>query len=352
LRNLCLVIALVALAVCNTIHLGCSSGTTVTGDPPDNRRIRVLPNGESDAEAATQFTIVGEIPFAACMKAKGLRVETDSHGRTSVRNGEGLEVQPVLCETLLVAGRRILVLCSNAVNLLTPGVKGKDLLIDDDGTARIVEDSESLLKHNQNTVNLEQLLVNLRSAAADYRLLLKLLGAIAPDCLVHDANLDVCSEMLACGLRNERLNMDIIVENLASMHKAGDAKRKIEPYRRKTVVFEVSSNYSQEPEIEGPPKVSVQEDMSDFPMDYSSDHPGANEDGYVLQSNVEPIVEMFNLLVDTRLYELLANATVLVESCRPGAKAAESRLAGLHEDIQQLMEHTTRWVDEIKKKDR
>lgn len=55
--------------------------------------------------------------------------------------------------------------------------------------------------------------------------------------------------------------------------------------------------------------VGVTQDNSPFKMKYDPGHPDANEEGYVMMSNVDPIVEMVDMISAQRSYE--ANVTAI-----------------------------------------
>lgn len=115
----------------------------------------------------------------------------------------------------------------------------------------------------------------------------------------------------ASGLDAQRVRMETISSNLANAQttRTGDGL----PYRRRDVVFK-----TKEPEsfggkldqaLRGVEVAEVVIDKSDFQMRYEPGSPDADRDGYVKYPNVEPMVEMVNLVSATRSYE--ANLTVI-----------------------------------------
>lgn len=145
-------------------------------------------------------------------------------------------------------------------------------------------------------------------------------------------------ETSASGLRGQRARLQVIAENLANSEvtKSEDGL----PYRRKTVVMESAANeerkllsqpygsdqfaqllrtHSRHLEAKSPMRelrlplgstVSVQEDLSRQPFRtlYEPGHPDADEQGYVLMPNVNPIEEMVDLITATRAYEANVSA--------------------------------------------
>lgn len=107
-------------------------------------------------------------------------------------------------------------------------------------------------------------------------------------------NLTTAIRASASGLTAERMRMDVISANIANASSV--ETRTTQPFRRKDVVLQGSEN--------GPQVVAIQEDMN-TPLK-SIKQPGnpmADADGNVRGSNVEPILEMVNMMTASRAYE-------------------------------------------------
>jgi flagellar basal-body rod protein FlgC len=136
----------------------------------------------------------------------------------------------------------------------------------------------------------------------------------------------------ASGLRGQRVKMDVVAQNLANAETTRTADGT--PYRRQRAIFEqvlgdkvnrhetmlgretesrlsrthpahmtetVASSETPGGGVES--DVSVAEDASDFRVVYDPGHPDADEGGYVLMPNVNPISEMVDLIAASRAYE-------------------------------------------------
>lgn len=101
------------------------------------------------------------------------------------------------------------------------------------------------------------------------------------------------------GLLAQKFRMNIITQNLANANTTG--------YRRKDVIFGAfESFFPFASAVEGAKGVSVlgmTEDKSDYQMVYDPHHPAANGEGYVEMPNIDPVVEMVNLITASRAYE-------------------------------------------------
>lgn len=97
----------------------------------------------------------------------------------------------------------------------------------------------------------------------------------------------------ASGLTAERFRMDVISANIANANST--LTPTAEPYRRRDVVLEG-----------GPGGVQIRQvllDQGPLPMKHDPSNPMADENGNVPASNVEPVMEMVNLLSASRAYE-------------------------------------------------
>lgn len=109
------------------------------------------------------------------------------------------------------------------------------------------------------------------------------------------------------GMSAQRLNMDIISQNLANEYTTTAANG--QPYRRKEVVFQeaVQQNYTAlTGSTTGPGGVmvtAVRDDPAAFKLEYNPQSPNANANGYVELPNVDTTTEMVNLMSASRSYE-------------------------------------------------
>jgi flagellar basal-body rod protein FlgC len=127
-------------------------------------------------------------------------------------------------------------------------------------------------------------------------------------------------DISASGLSAERLRMDVTSENLANAQTTRGANG--QPYQRKEVVLqEVGGSPSFGATLAGvmgsapgaaPDGVQVAGIVADptpGQLVYDPGHPDANAQGYVRMPNVEPVMEMTDLITESRSYE--ANVTAM-----------------------------------------
>lgn len=145
----------------------------------------------------------------------------------------------------------------------------------------------------------------------------------------------------ASGLRGQRLKMDVVARNLANAETTQTAEGT--PYRRQRAVFEEvlgdkvrahETLLGREQDsrltrthpahiletvdtVKLPPggitsEVTVAPDASEFRVVYDPGHPDADEGGYVLMPNVNPITEMVDMITASRAYE--ANVSAIQSS--------------------------------------
>ncbi|MCI9271735.1 MAG: flagellar basal body rod protein FlgC [Dorea sp.] len=124
-------------------------------------------------------------------------------------------------------------------------------------------------------------------------------------------------DISASGLTAERQRLDIAAENLSNTNTTRTESGG--PYRRKMVVLqEVPSttfrtkfnnllNRSTSAAKGGVKVTEIVEDQRDLNPVYDPDHPDADENGYVMKPNVDPVKETIDGMSATRSYE--ANIT-------------------------------------------
>lgn len=152
------------------------------------------------------------------------------------------------------------------------------------------------------------------------------------------------------GLSAQRFRMDVISSNIANANTTRTSEGG--PYQRKDVVFKAidfkttlnekiaSDNNMLEyenplddpflQEDANPAIMSVKvdkvvRDESEFRYKYEPSHPDANEEGYVAYPNINPVIEMANLVEATRAYQ--ANVSAF-QSAKSIAQSAIDILKG------------------------
>lgn len=144
--------------------------------------------------------------------------------------------------------------------------------------------------------------------------------------------MDVMSTTLAISasaLRAERTRLDVIASNLANASTTRTPEGG--PYKRRNVVFvsqglegdfaDAIASFGEEGAARGVKVTGVVEDQSPPRMVFEPGHPDANAEGYVAYPNVNPVLEMVDLMAATRAYE--AN----VQAVNASKRMAEAALA-------------------------
>src|SRR5262249_32803339 len=114
----------------------------------------------------------------------------------------------------------------------------------------------------------------------------------------------------ASGLRAQSLRMRVIAENLANADSVAKTPGG-NPYRRRVATFQ-----SEVDKATGGTMVKVDSivgDKSDFAKVYQPGNPAADASGYVLQPNVNGLIETADMKAAQRSYEANLNA---IESAR------------------------------------
>jgi flagellar basal-body rod protein FlgC len=118
--------------------------------------------------------------------------------------------------------------------------------------------------------------------------------------------LSLSVDVAASGLKAQSERLRIVSENLANAQSTGRTAG-AEPYQRKTVSFASALD----PDSGGAYVriQSVELDGSEFPVEYDPTHQAADENGFVMLPNVNPLIEMADMTEANRSYE--ANLQVI-----------------------------------------
>ncbi|WP_086255342.1 flagellar basal body rod protein FlgC [Campylobacter vicugnae] len=135
------------------------------------------------------------------------------------------------------------------------------------------------------------------------------------------------------GLSAQRFRMNVISSNIANANTTRTAEGG--PYRRKEVVFKAiefdqelnkqinakndfleNENPLDDPDAPRFPKPTIStvivdkivRDDKDFKIKFDPTHPDANEKGYVMLPNINPVIEMADLIEATRAYQANVSA--------------------------------------------
>jgi flagellar basal-body rod protein FlgC len=108
------------------------------------------------------------------------------------------------------------------------------------------------------------------------------------------------------GMKAQSDRLRVVSENLANSNSTA-TKPGGDPYRRKMVMFRNMLDH--EMGVNTVKVVKYGTDNSEFVKKYDPGHPAADEQGFVLYPNVNPIVEMMDLREAQRGYE--ANLNVI-----------------------------------------
>ena len=131
-------------------------------------------------------------------------------------------------------------------------------------------------------------------------------------------NLSASSKIAAHGMKAQATRLRVISENLANANSTSEVPGG-EPYRRKLLTFR--NTLDRELEANTVTVKRIYDDKSDLGVKYDPAHPAADENGYVLTPNVNPLIEMMDMREAQRSYE--ANLNVITASREMVSKTLE-----------------------------
>lgn len=113
----------------------------------------------------------------------------------------------------------------------------------------------------------------------------------------------------AAGMKSQATRLKVIAENIANADSQPTSPDEL-PYRRRMVTFR--NVLDRTTGIDMVKVDKIREDGTPFPREFQPGHPAADDRGYVLSSNVAPLIEMTDLREAQRSYE--ANLNVIRSS--------------------------------------
>lgn len=119
-------------------------------------------------------------------------------------------------------------------------------------------------------------------------------------------DLSKATAIASTGLKAQAKRVRVISENMANADSVAKSPGG-EPYRRKLITFR--NQLSRELDAKTVRADRTVRDMTDFGRKYMPGHPGADEQGYVLTPNVNPLIEMMDMREAQRSYD--ANLQVI-----------------------------------------
>lgn len=111
------------------------------------------------------------------------------------------------------------------------------------------------------------------------------------------------------GMKAQQDRLKVVSQNIANAESVGTREGQ-QPYRRQTISFKNTLDKETGAQMVKTNKVSP--DRSDFVKKYEPAHPQADNQGYVLYPNINPITEMMDMREARRSYE--ANLNVIESS--------------------------------------
>lgn len=111
------------------------------------------------------------------------------------------------------------------------------------------------------------------------------------------------------GLKAQQDRLKIVAQNIANAESVG-TREGAQPYRRQTISFKNTLDRESGTQLVSTNKIG--KDRSDFVKKYEPMHPQADDQGYVLYPNVNPLNEMMDMREARRSYE--ANLGVIESS--------------------------------------
>ena len=105
------------------------------------------------------------------------------------------------------------------------------------------------------------------------------------------------------GMHAQNLRLNLTASNMANADSV--ASKPEDAYKSRQAVFSamLQNSFDQNSAGTGVQSLGVVESQAEHAMRYEPDHPLANEEGYIFESNVDSIEEMANMISASRSYQ-------------------------------------------------
>lgn len=105
------------------------------------------------------------------------------------------------------------------------------------------------------------------------------------------------------GMHAQNLRLNLTASNMANADSV--ASKPEDAYKSRQAVFSamLQNSFDQNSAGTGVQALGVVESKAEHAMRYEPDHPLANEEGYIFESNVDSIEEMANMISASRSYQ-------------------------------------------------
>lgn len=120
---------------------------------------------------------------------------------------------------------------------------------------------------------------------------------------------DIIQKIAVSGMKAQTTRLRVVSENMANADSLSDQPGG-DPYRRQVITFK--SHLDRATGADTVKVNKIDQDKSDFKREYMPHHPAADEGGYVMKPNVDPLIEMMDMREAQRSYE--ANLKIMSAS--------------------------------------
>lgn len=108
-------------------------------------------------------------------------------------------------------------------------------------------------------------------------------------------------KIASSGMTAQSMRLNVVASNIANVESAVASNG--DPYKARRVVFTPIPVRPGLTQVTGVRVTAVVEDQSPPKMKYDPGHPLANEQGYVVMPNINPVEEMADMIAASRAYQ-------------------------------------------------
>lgn len=108
-------------------------------------------------------------------------------------------------------------------------------------------------------------------------------------------------KIAGAGMTAQSMRLNVVASNIANVESAVASNG--DPYKARRVVFTPIPVRNGVPQVNSVQVTAIVEDQSPPKLKYNPHHPLANEQGYVVMPNINPVEEMADMIAASRAYQ-------------------------------------------------
>ena len=110
-------------------------------------------------------------------------------------------------------------------------------------------------------------------------------------------------DIAGSGMNAQSLRLNLVASNISNANSVGSSAKDVYKSRQPVFAAELNNVINKQNATSKVKVLGVVESQASAVMEYSPNHPMANQEGYIFKSNVNTVEEMANMMSASRSYQ-------------------------------------------------